>query len=141
MLYQLAYASQAAKPMTVTELEKILVDARAGNLTRNVTGVLLYIDGVFFQLLEGEKDVVLRLLDSITKDTRHGSLKVICENEAAERAFGGWSMAYVDATPDQMSLWAGLPGTTTIGSVVADVERHPERVAQIVRNVLAVLKG
>ena len=45
MPYQLAYSSQAAKPMTAADLEKILVDARAGNETRNITGVLIYVDG------------------------------------------------------------------------------------------------
>lgn len=140
MPYQLAYSSQSIRPMMATDLEKILVDARAGNEARNVTGVLIYVDGVFFQVLEGDKDVVVALLKSITADTRHASLKVICENEVSERAFGSWSMAYLDATPDQMSMWAGLPGTTTIESVLEGIERHPERLARVAKGILALLK-
>ena len=38
MPYQIMYSSQATEPMTVTDLEKILTDARAGNQARGVTG-------------------------------------------------------------------------------------------------------
>jgi len=51
MPYQIMYSSQATKPMTMTGLEAILADARAGNQARNVTGVLVYVDGVFFQII------------------------------------------------------------------------------------------
>jgi hypothetical protein len=34
---------------------KILVDARAGNEARNVTGALVFVEGVFLQILEGDK--------------------------------------------------------------------------------------
>ena len=140
MPYQLIYSSEATQPMTATDLEKILVDARVGNETRNVTGVLIYVDGVFFQILEGDKDVVVALMKSIAQDSRHRSVKIFSENETNERAFGSWRMAYVNATPDQMSIWAGLPGTTTIESVLEGVEHHPQRVAQIARGILKALK-
>jgi hypothetical protein len=55
MPYQIMYSSQATKPMTVAALEEILADARAGNEERNVTGALVYVDGVFFQIIEGER--------------------------------------------------------------------------------------
>ena len=55
MPHQIMYSSQATKPMTVTGLEEILADARAGNEARNVTGALVYVDGVFFQIIEGDK--------------------------------------------------------------------------------------
>ena len=58
MPHQIMYSSQATKPMTVTGLEEILADARAGNEARNVTGALVYVDGVFFQIIEGGKAAV-----------------------------------------------------------------------------------
>ena len=58
MPYQIMYSSQASAPMTVAGLEQILADARTGNQARDVTGALVYVDGVFFQILEGEKDVL-----------------------------------------------------------------------------------
>jgi len=141
MPYQLVYSSQATQPMTATDLEKILADARVGNETRNVTGVLIYVDGVFFQILEGDKDVVVALMKSIRQDSRHSSVKIISENEASERAFGSWTMAYLNATPDQMSIWAGLSGTTTIEAILEGVESHPQGIAQIARGILEALRA
>ncbi len=135
------YSSQATKPMTMADLENILADARAGNMARNVTGALVYVDGVFFQLLEGEKDVVRNLMSSIANDGRHQSVKVFHEVEVDKRAFESWSMAYLGPTTAQMSTWAGLPATTTVGELLADVSRDPGRVPRMLTNVLKALAG
>jgi hypothetical protein len=139
MPYQMMYSSQATAPMTVTGLEEILTDARTGNEARNVTGALVYVDGVFFQLIEGEKDVVRNLMANIARDSRHHSVKVFYEAEVDVRAFESWSMAYLSPTAEQMSTWAGFPGTATVEKLLADVSRDPRRVPQILVNVLKAL--
>lgn len=139
MPYQIMYSSQATVPMTVTDLEKILTDARAGNQARNVTGALVYVDGVFFQLLEGDKAVVRNLMANIASDSRHQSVKVFYEAEVEVRAFESWSMAYLGPTAQEMSTWAGLPATATVEEVLADVNRDPDRVPRILINVLNAL--
>ena len=103
MPYQIMYSSQATKPMTITGLKEILEDARTGNQARNVTGVLVYVDGVFFQILEGDKDIVRNLMASIASDSRHQSVKVFYEAEVDVQAFESWSMAYLSPTAEQMS--------------------------------------
>ncbi len=139
MPYQIMYSSQATEPMTITGLENILADARAGNQARNVTGALVYVDGVFFQLLEGERDVVRKLMSSIASDTRHHSVKAFYEAEVSVRAFESWHMAYLAPTAQQMSTWAGLPATATVEELLADVNRDPDRVPRILTNVLNAL--
>src|SRR6478735_6655344 len=86
MPYQIMYSSQATKPMTITGLEEILEDARTGNQARNVTGVLVYVDGVFFQIIEGDKDIVRKLMANIASDSRHQSVKVFYEAEVEVQA-------------------------------------------------------
>jgi hypothetical protein len=140
MPYQLVYSSQATQPMAVADLEKILVDARTGNELRDVTGVLIYVDGVFLQILEGAKDTVLDLLKSIALDTRHNSLKVFSQLEVEEAAFHSWRMAYLNATPEQLSAWAGLAGTATMDEIFADIDQHPQRVAGVARGILQALR-
>src|SRR4029434_10023439 len=103
MPYQIMYTAHRVEPMTVTDLEKILEDARAGNQARNVTGALVYVDGVFFQLLEGDKAVVHNLMASIASESRHQSVKVFYEAEVEVRAFESWSMAYLAPTAQEMS--------------------------------------
>ena len=125
--------------MTVTGLEAILTDARTGNEARNVTGVLVYVDGVFFQIIEGDKDVVHGLMASIASDSRHHSVKIFYEAEVNVRAFESWSMAYLSATAEQMSKWAGLPGTATAEELLTDINRSPHRVPRILVNILNAL--
>jgi hypothetical protein len=90
MLSQFVYSSRASVPMDSTALQQILVDARNGNEARDVTGALIYVYGVFPQILEGERTVLDALLTSIRSDSRHDSMKVFHESEIAERAFSGW---------------------------------------------------
>jgi len=139
MPYQIMYSSQATEPMTVTGLEAILTDARTGNEARNVTGALVYVDGVFFQIIEGDKDVVHNLMASIASDSRHQSVKIFYEAEVDVRAFESWRMAYLRATAEQMSKWAGLPGTATVEELLMDINRGPHRVPRILVNILNAL--
>jgi hypothetical protein len=139
MHYQIMYSSQAVTPMTVADLEAILEDARAGNKAREITGALVYVDGVFFQIFEGDKDVVRKLMANIATDSRHRSVTVIYEAEVAARAFDSWSMAYLNATAEQMSRWAGLPGTVTVAELLTVIHRAPDRVPRILVNVLDAL--
>jgi len=133
------YSSQATQPMTVSGLEEILVDARTGNEKRNITGALVYVDGVFFQLLEGEEAAVRDLMASIASDARHRSVKVFYEAPVDARAFQSWRMAYLSTTTEQMSNWAGLSGTATIETLLADINRNPDRVPKILVNILKAL--
>ncbi len=139
MTYQIMYSSQATRPMTVAALEEILTDAREGNSARNVTGALVYVDGVFFQVIEGDKDVVRKLIADIAVDTRHEAVKVFYEAEVDTRTFESWGMAYFSPTAEQMSAWAGLPGTTTVEGILADIEADPQRAPRILPNILQAL--
>jgi Sensors of blue-light using FAD len=139
MPYQIFYSSQATADMSIADLEQILVDARAGNEARNVTGVLVFVDGVFLQILEGEKDTVVCLMSSIAADSRHRTVKVFHEAEIGERTFGNWRMAYLNANAEQLSTWLGLPGTATIESVLNDIDRDHDRASQFARGILRAL--
>lgn len=139
MPLQIMYSSQASAPMSVDALEEILADARVGNVLHNVTGALVYVDGVFFQILEGDAGVVRRLMASIAADSRHHSVKVFYEAEVEARAFESWRMAYLSPTAEQMAAWAGLPGATTIDALLHDLERDPQRPPQILLSMLHAL--
>jgi hypothetical protein len=72
----LIYSSTASHAMTRAELQTILEDARSGNAAHDVTGLLVYVDGVFLQILEGERDTLTSLVSRITNDTRHRDLQI-----------------------------------------------------------------
>ena len=56
MVFQLVYSSRAAAPIGRTALMALLEDVRRRNTERGVTGMLLYRDGRFLQLLEDAED-------------------------------------------------------------------------------------
>jgi hypothetical protein len=139
MPYQIVYSSQATAPMTATDLEKILTDARAGNEARNVTGALIYVDGVFLQVLEGEKNVVRGLMENIARDSRHSSVTVFHEGKVDAPTFATWRMAYLSSTSEEVSKWAGLAGTATIETLLLDIGRSPRRVSQFLESIFRTL--
>jgi hypothetical protein len=88
------YVSHAVKPFTEAELVTLLERTRLRNQRAGITGMLLYKDGNFMQVLEGEASVVDATLTRIERDPRHTGLVVIEEGSHKEREFGDWSMAY-----------------------------------------------
>jgi hypothetical protein len=62
-------------------------------------------------------------------------VKVFYEAEVELRAFESWSMACLSATSEQMSKWAGLPGTATVEELLADINRGPHRAPRILVSI------
>jgi Sensors of blue-light using FAD len=58
MLSQLVYVSNRKANCTEAEIEKILASCKKNNPPLNITGVLLYSDIKFIQLVEGEYKVI-----------------------------------------------------------------------------------
>ena len=93
-MLQLLYVSGATRPMSDADLEDILAVSRANNQRDGVTGMLLWADGVFIQILEGEPDTVRSLVSRIEGDARHRNFMVVLEQQADQRTFSEWSMGF-----------------------------------------------
>ena len=94
MLFQLIYRSRAKSDITDKDLEEILETARGFNATQGITGCLLYHKGLFLQLLEGEFNAVNELYENIRKDERHDEVITLHMQEAPDRIYNDWSMAF-----------------------------------------------
>ena len=94
VLERMFYISRATRPMSRGELEDLLHGARARNVARDITGMLLYDGGHFAQVVEGPQETVRRLFQSIQRDQRHSEVVVICEGPVEQRDFPGWAMGY-----------------------------------------------
>jgi hypothetical protein len=139
MLTQLVYSSEAHKQMSAAELESILVRARTRNVERDVTGILVHAEGVFLQVLEGEREVVTALAERIAADPRHHDMKVFHQSDIPERTFPSWRMAFVSPSAAELATWVGLEGTTTVEAVLEALNREPERVPRAVLSFLDAL--
>lgn len=139
MVYQIIYSSESSTPMQWEDLEEILERARSSNFRKGITGALLYVDGVFLQILEGERACLQELMERIFKDVRHEKVTILKAGEVDTAAFADWKMAYVSATTEQVAKWAGLGGTTALPSIVNEMRQDPQRVAQLAQSVVTIL--
>ncbi len=76
--------------------EQILSEARTFNEANNITGVLCFAHGCYFQLIEGPKNKVEMLYAKIQKDPRHEDIKLMFIETASSRAFSKWQMKFVE---------------------------------------------
>jgi len=91
-LFQLVYRSTETRAMTEADLRALLKNAREKNDRLGVTGLLLYAQGRFLQVLEGPESAVRRLYDTIEADPRHTGTEVLLTTRVAERTFPDWNM-------------------------------------------------
>ena len=96
MIYKLTYESNASTPFDTTGVNKILASARNHNKLMNITGCLVYHNGSFVQILEGEREQVRSLFKVIKKDPRHSKVRLVSDELDDERSFSDWNMAYFD---------------------------------------------
>jgi hypothetical protein len=132
MPYRLIYSSEATGDMPRPELERMLAQSRARNNMRDVTGVLVFVDGIFLQILEGDQNNVAELMEKIGRDPRHRAVKVFHEEDIEKRTFGSWRMAFVSPSAEEMAAWAGLDGATTIEETLATLRKDPGRIPRVV---------
>jgi len=93
VIRQILYASNTDRDVADSILADILAESRKNNAGSNITGVLLYIDGGFMQVLEGENLAVADTYARICRDRRHWNTTLLLDRQAA-RAFGEWSMGF-----------------------------------------------
>lgn len=136
MLYQLMYSSQSTFAPSMDAMALLLERARRQNAARAVTGVLFSVDGVFVQILEGERDVVRRLVEHIGRDPRHDGLTVVMERPIAQRVFTSWSMAWINPDASEVAAWARLDGTTGIQEVLARLQQDPARLPAVMEHIV-----
>jgi hypothetical protein len=97
-MLQIIYASAASKPFTHRELVALLKIVREKNSAASISGMLLYHEGSFLQVLEGPDKDVDALYSKIQLDPRHGSFMLLLREPVQGREFENWSMGFVDTT-------------------------------------------
>jgi hypothetical protein len=94
-LIQLIYVSSATKPFTSGELRALLKVARPRNERQGISGILLYKNGSFLQVIEGDSPAVDELFGKIKKDPRHEGVVLLSRREIKEHNFPAWSMGFL----------------------------------------------
>ncbi len=98
ILSTFVYCSRAAKGVDEVEVGRIVESAQRRNLARGITGVLVFGNGVFFQLIEGPASEIQKLIATLHCDPRHYDVVPLdWSEERRERLYPNWEMERVTA--------------------------------------------
>ena len=109
-MFHLVYLSSALQPLNNDALVELLTKSREKNLRLGVTGMLLYKDGSFVQILEGEESAVRGLFASISADPSHQGIIVLVEDTLAKPLFAAWSMGFRNLSDPEVLALPGFSG-------------------------------
>ncbi|MEQ8246500.1 MAG: BLUF domain-containing protein [Alphaproteobacteria bacterium] len=132
MVFRLVYSSKAVARIDDRELQRILSKARTNNPQHDLTGLLLFYEGEFLQVLEGPKDEVEALFKRISNDPRHVTVKRLDAREVHSRLFGDWSMAYVPISAEQTRKVLGTGRFFGHFSPTEAGDEHTERLTKFI---------
>ena len=120
MLIRLIYVSHAVGPQTGTMTHSILETAQTSNKANRITGVVGQAQGVFLQVLEGERAAVTKLFSRIFSDSRHTDLELVHRESITQRRYAQWSMTHVNLEDDLLKsiTWSEFDPTSDSGLLV-----------------------
>ncbi len=100
-VFQLLYASGASYDISADDIAAILAASRRNNARLDVTGMLLFANNTFIQILEGPEETVRRLAGTISEDRRHRNYMILFERTSDSRAFANWEMGFKALDPSR----------------------------------------
>lgn len=111
--YYLCYKSELSASVNEEQVIDILQKSQKNNLKKNITGMLLYINNHFIQIIEGQQDEVNDLYKKILQDSRHYGAKVLSEGKVEGRFFPNWVMGFRALNEhdlQEIAMLNGIPG-------------------------------
>lgn len=137
-LRQIVYISAAARDFDPRWLQGIYAASVAGNTERAITGLLVYRDQEFMQVIEGPPQEVDRLYQRICRDPRHAMVIKLLDREIPEREFPDWAMQVADARSagfTEFRAFGGAPPAAGLRSL-AGRPSHAKRLLEQFRDAL-----
>lgn len=92
MRHAICYVSNTKQNFRLVEILKLLEFWKERNESMGIKGILLYSEGNFFQILEGEKTTVLEVFQKIEQDPRHYGLIQIMGKDIIQGSCDGYKV-------------------------------------------------
>ncbi|PWA06190.1 BLUF domain-containing protein [Flavobacterium psychrotolerans] len=138
-MHRIIYLSSAIKPLSAEKIDSLLKQARKFNLENNITGVLLYLEGNFLQVIEGPSKSIISLFERIKKDKRHTGILTVCNDVIYEKQFPDWSMGFSPIVYKKLQKTIGLEtfnrkelinlaDNTAIGFINTFINSHRDKI-------------
>lgn len=104
---RMIYASTSSHALTSSELDAIASKAHGQNAAEGLTGMLLYGDHSFFQVLEGPDEKIEDMKKRIWDDPRHRGISEFQDIPIEAPVFSDWSMGCyrIDGVPSSSAIW------------------------------------
>ena len=132
-IYFLVYVSIASSDLSEQQLVDILKVSRENNTRDDITGMLLYKDRRFMQLLEGPETAVCATYTRIARDVRHHDATILLEGITGERDFVDWSMGFQALDGEAARSIPGYSQFLDVKFSVFDFRSDPSRAHQLLR--------
>lgn len=133
-MIHIIYVSTAVEPMSDEELKDLLRLCRDCNERNQITGMLLYKNGHFMQVIEGDKAPVTQLMDNILRDIRHHNIDIMRRENIPSRDFPDWTMGFQNISASDRFK---IPGFTNILESDFNAESFSEDTSQAHQLLLA----
>jgi lipopolysaccharide export LptBFGC system permease protein LptF len=127
-LFEISYVSKATQEIGLSGLIHLFTVCQKKNKKNDLTGVLFFENGHFAQILEGEREIILKTWDTISSDPRHEVLRKISFKEIDQRLFPNWGLRFYGAE----KIAQDLPQLT---KVLDGLESHDSELLEIMRSV------
>ncbi|MHA6279037.1 BLUF domain-containing protein [Salinimicrobium sp. CAU 1759] len=111
MKHVICYISSATKNFNDIEVEDLMDKWQEQNSKLDIKGILLYSEGHFFQVLEGEKKSVLSLFQKIQQDARHTSVIQVLGKDVNRGSLDGYVVEHLKGAryskPEVIGMYCG----------------------------------
>jgi hypothetical protein len=107
-LVHVIYVSTATNEVSAVDLAELLDVSKRNNQKIGITGMLLYRQGRFMQVLEGESQLVDNVMARIKADARHTSVTILERHVILTRDFANWSMGFRNISDADMCAHPGF---------------------------------
>jgi hypothetical protein len=126
MYYYLLYVSESSQFWDRKSLKNLIEQSIEHNRKKGITGMLVYVQNRFIQILEGEKENVIALYEKIKQDQRHNNIHLILTGYLQNRNFDDWQMGFKSLEDNELE---SLTGYKEVGQLLSDMniddDSHP----------------
>ena len=121
-LGHIIYISNKTEKFDDIELSTFLDSIREKNKNQDITGMLLFCDDRFLQVIECDLDTLNQLFVKLKHDQRHDKIVKLIEELIDERVFNSWSMGYSKATREEIDSIDGMNDFFRSGKCMLDID-------------------
>ena len=139
-LIHLGYISRSQELMSDDQLDELLEQARSDNRSRSITGMLLYSDGSFFQVIEGLANDVEEIFKIISADSRHSNIRILFKEDIPNRNFHDWSMGFQRMSSAEVARITGINNVMQGQEPLSNYLETDSEAGKMLKNVITYFK-